>query len=102
MIEEKPHPVYKRDGNDLVTKQTITLLESLTGKVLELPTLDGRNLSIPLADIIKPGHEMIIPDEGMPISKDHRRKGRLRIMLEVEYPTRLTPEQRDDLKRVLG
>ncbi|CAM8919223.1 unnamed protein product [Rhodiola kirilowii] len=101
VVDEKPHPVYERDGNDLVTQQTITLLESLTGKILELPTLDGRNLSIPLTDIIKPGHEMILPNEGMPISKDPRKKGILRIKFDVEYPSRLTPEQKNDLKRVL-
>uniref|UniRef100_A0A7N1A6H8 J domain-containing protein n=1 Tax=Kalanchoe fedtschenkoi TaxID=63787 RepID=A0A7N1A6H8_KALFE len=102
VVDEKPHPVYERDGNDLVTQQTITLLESLTGKNLELTTLDGRNLSISLVEIIKPGHEMIIPNEGMPISKDPRKKGSLRIKIDVEYPTRLTPEQRSELKRVLG
>lgn len=102
VVDEKPHPVYERDGNDLLIKQTITLLESLTGKILELTTLDGRHLSIPVTEIIKPGHEMIIPDEGMPISKDPGQKGSLQIKFDVEYPTRLTSDQKNDLKRVLG
>lgn len=102
VVDEKPHAVYKRDGNDLLVNQEITLLEALTGKTLDLITLDGRNLMISLTDIIKPGNEMVIPNEGMPISKEPRRKGNLRIKFDVEYPTRLTTEQRADLKRVLG
>lgn len=102
VVDEKPHAVYKRDGNDLVVNQEITLLEALTGKNLELTTLDGRNLVIPLTDIIKPGFEMVVPGEGMPISREHGRKGNLRIKFDVKYPSRLTAEQKSDLRRVLG
>ncbi|XP_016439981.1 uncharacterized protein LOC107765796 [Nicotiana tabacum] len=102
VIEEKPHHVYARDGNDLIVNQEISLLEALTGRMLELTTLDGRNLIIPLTDIVKPGHEVVVPNEGMPISKDPRRKGNLRIKMDVKYPTRLTEAQKSDLRRVLG
>ncbi|KAK6123264.1 hypothetical protein DH2020_042992 [Rehmannia glutinosa] len=69
VVDEKPHPVYTRDSNDLVVKQEITLLESLTGKTFDLTTLDGRNITIPLTEIIKPGHEIAVPNEGMPVSR---------------------------------
>lgn len=102
VVDEKPHSVYKRDGNDLVVDQEITLLEALTGKNLELTTLDGRNLIISVTDIIKPGYEMVVPNEGMPISKELHKKGNLRIKFNVKYPSRLTEEQKANLKRVLG
>ncbi|KAJ8559896.1 hypothetical protein K7X08_003954 [Anisodus acutangulus] len=102
VIEEKPHHVYARDGNDLTVNQEISLLEALTGKTLEMTTLDGRNLIIPLTDTVKPGHEVVVPNEGMPISKDPRKKGNLRIKIDVKYPTRLTEAQKSDLRRVLG
>ncbi|KAA8542374.1 hypothetical protein F0562_023490 [Nyssa sinensis] len=101
-IDEKPHAVYMRDGNDLLVNQEISLLEALTGKTLELTTLDGRNLVIPLTEIIKPGNEVVFPNEGMPISKEPRKKGNLRIKFDVKYPSRLTTEQKSELKRVLG
>ncbi|RDX89553.1 DnaJ-like subfamily B member 1, partial [Mucuna pruriens] len=101
VIDEKPHALYRRDGNDLVISQEITLLDALTGKTLELPTLDGRSLVIPLTDIVKPGAEVVVANEGMPISKEPGRKGNLRIKLEVKYPSSLTPEQKSDLRRVL-
>lgn len=102
VVDEKPHAIYKREGNDLVVHQEITLLEALTGKTLDLTTLDGRSLMIPLTDIVKPGAEIVVPNEGMPISKEPGRKGNLRIKMDVRYPSRLTHEQKLDLKRVLG
>ena len=102
VVEEKPHPVYKRDGNDLLVSKEITLLEALTGKTLDLTTLDGRSLMIPLTDIINPEHEIVVPNEGMPISKEPGKKGNLRLKLNVRYPSKLTAEQKSELKRVLG
>ncbi|CAH8267822.1 unnamed protein product [Arabidopsis lyrata] len=102
VVEEKPHPVYKRDGNDLLVNQEITLLEALTGKTVNLITLDGRTLLIPLTEIIKPDHEIVVPNEGMPISKEPGKKGNLKLKLSVKYPSRLTSEQKSELKRVLG
>ncbi|KAF2316046.1 hypothetical protein GH714_040841 [Hevea brasiliensis] len=102
VVDEKLHPIYKRDGNDLVVNEEITLLEALTGKTLEFTTLDGRNLMIPLTDIVKPGAEVLVPNEGMPISREPGKKGNLRIKIDVRYPSRLTSEQKSELRRVLG
>ncbi|KAA8533030.1 hypothetical protein F0562_032853 [Nyssa sinensis] len=102
VVDEKPHAVFKRDGNDLVIHQRILLLEALTGKTLNLITLDGRNITIPVTEIVRPGHEAVIPDEGMPISKEPGKKGNLRIKFDVKFPSRLTAEQKSELKRVLG
>ncbi|KAL5759630.1 hypothetical protein ACOSQ2_018468 [Xanthoceras sorbifolium] len=102
VVDEKPHAVFKRDGNDLVVNQKISLLEALTGQTLNLTTLDGRNLTIPVTDIVKPGRELAIQNEGMPISKDPSKRGNLIIKFEVIFPSRLTVEQKSDLKRVLS
>ncbi|CAL1406355.1 unnamed protein product [Linum trigynum] len=102
VVDEKPHPIFKRDGNDLVINHEITLLEALTGGTLDLVTLDGRNLMISLTDIVKPGAEVVVPNEGMPISKEAGKRGNLRIKMDVNYPSRLTAEQKSELRRVLG
>lgn len=102
VVDEKPHPVFVRDGNDLIVSREISLLEALTGKILEVTTLDGRNLTIPLTEVAKPGHEVVLANEGMPISKEPRRRGNLRIKVDVRYPTRLTEGQKAELRRVLA
>ncbi|KAJ6745516.1 DNAJ-like protein SUBFAMILY C MEMBER [Salix koriyanagi] len=102
IIDEKPHTTYKRDGNDLTINHKVTLAEALGGTTVNLTTLDSRNLLIPVHDIVSPGYELVVAMEGMPIAKEPGNWGVLRIKFEVKFPTRLTPEQRAGLKRVLG
>ncbi|CAN0898588.1 DnaJ homolog subfamily B member 4 [Linum grandiflorum] len=102
VIDEKPHDVYTRDGNDLMINRQVTLAEALGGTTLNVNTLDGRTLLIPVTHIVSPGYEMIVSGEGMPIAKEPRNRGDLKIKFEVKFPTRLTMEQRAGLKRALG
>ncbi|KAG9144046.1 hypothetical protein Leryth_013930 [Lithospermum erythrorhizon] len=103
VIDEKPHQIFTRDGNDLLMNYKVTLSEAIGGKtVVEITTLDGRDLSIPVSDIISPSYELVVKKEGMPIAKGPSKRGDLKIVFEVEFPLTLSPEQRDRLKRVLG
>jgi len=98
VVDEKPHNVYKRDGNDLVVTQKISLNESLTGYTINLTTLDGRNLNIPINDVIRPGYEKVVPNEGMPLTKEPGKKGNLRIKFDIKFPRRLTAEKKLGMK----
>ncbi|XWS54134.1 hypothetical protein CRYUN_Cryun10bG0062500 [Craigia yunnanensis] len=61
IIDEKPHSVFTRDGNDLTVSQKISLAEALTGYIIHLTTLDGRNLTIPINNVIHPKYEEVVP-----------------------------------------
>ncbi|KAI3744914.1 hypothetical protein L1987_58012 [Smallanthus sonchifolius] len=102
VIDEKPHSTFTRDGNDLVVTRRISLAEALTGYTVHLTTLDGRNLTIPINNVIHPDYEEVVPKEGMPISKDPTKKGNLRIKFNVRFPTRLTPTQKSRIKELLN
>ncbi|KAM7498034.1 hypothetical protein LguiA_022448 [Lonicera macranthoides] len=102
IIDEKPHSVFTRDGNDLVVTQRISLAEALTGYTVHLTTLDGRNLTIPVTNVIHPDYEEVVPREGMPIPKDPTKRGNLRIKFNIRFPTRLTTDQKAGIKRLLG
>ncbi|KAL8137703.1 hypothetical protein V2J09_003704 [Rumex salicifolius] len=102
VIDEKPHSVFKRDGNDLVVNQRISLLDALAGKTLNLSTLDQRTLTIEVSEIVRPGHEVVIENEGMPVSKEPHKRGNLRIKFDVKFPKKLSDQQKSDLRRVLG
>ncbi|XP_008798261.1 dnaJ homolog subfamily B member 13-like [Phoenix dactylifera] len=102
IIDEKPHPVFTREGNDLVVTKKISLVEALTGCTVHLTTLDGRSLTIPINSVIHPSFEEIVPREGMPIPKDPSKRGNLRIKFDIKFPTRLTSEQKAGIKRLLG
>ncbi|XP_039068413.1 protein psi1-like [Hibiscus syriacus] len=102
IIDEKPHKTFTRDGDDLIVTQKISLSEALTGYTVRLTTLDGRNLTVPITDVINPSHEEIVPMEGMPISRDRSKRGNLRIKIIIKFPARLTAEQKSGIKKSLA
>ncbi|CAN8252281.1 unnamed protein product [Cochlearia groenlandica] len=102
VIDEKPHDYFKRDGNDLITSKRVTLAEAIGGTTVSVEMLDGRNLPVSVTNIISPGYEVVVQGEGMPIAKEPRNKGDLKIKFDVQFPTRLTTEQKAALKRVLA
>lgn len=102
VIDEKPHSLFTRDGNDLIVTQKISLVEALTGCSVHLTTLDGRHLNFPITNVITPNYEEVIPAEGMPLQKDPTKKGNLRIHFVIKFPTRLTAEQKVGIRKLLG
>ncbi|KAK4795768.1 hypothetical protein SAY86_028094 [Trapa natans] len=85
VIYEKPHDLYKRDGNDLLVGHRVSLAEALGGATVSLTTLDGRNLSIPVTDVVSPGYELVVAKEGMPIVKEPGNRGDLKIKFDVMF-----------------
>jgi DnaJ family protein B protein 4 len=82
--------------------QKLTLADALTGCTISLTTLDGRSLSVSIADIIQPGYEKVLPKEGMPIAKEPGKRGNLRIKFDIKFPTRLSNEQKSGIRKLLA
>jgi len=108
VVEEKEHPRFKRDGDDLITTCKVSLLEALAGDggvVQNVELLDGtkRPIRTP-ASIVKPGQKSRIPGLGMPVRKDGKvvRKGDLVVEWEVMFPECLSDSQKAGLRKVLG
>lgn len=119
-IGEKPHPKFTREGDDLIYTYTIPLVEALTGSSTSEATpstqrtlkhLDDRQIEfkLPLPSSsggipIKPDQEIIIPNEGMSITRKGsvKPKGDLKIRIKIEFPNRITSTQVEALKRILG
>ena len=53
VLKEKEHDLFKRENDDLIYNAKIPLGKALIGCFVELPTLDGRLLSVPINDIGK-------------------------------------------------
>ncbi|XP_050365637.1 uncharacterized protein LOC126784199 [Argentina anserina] len=101
VIAEKRHPLFVREGDDLELTVEISLIHALTGCAISIPLLGGENMTLKIEDIIYPGYEKTIPDQGMPISKGERKRGNLKVTFLVEFPTSLTKEQRSEVINIL-
>ncbi|CAN7133038.1 unnamed protein product [Brassica rapa subsp. narinosa] len=102
IIDEKPHPVFARERNDLIVTQKVSLADALTGYTVNLTTLDGRTLSIPVTNVIHPEYGEVVPKEGMPLQKDQTKKGNLILKFNIKFPARLSAEQKAGFKKLLG
>ena len=81
--------------------QKVTLAEALGGCSIPIPLLNGKTLTMNCTEVIYPGCEKIVCNEGMPIAKEPGKKGNLKVKFEIKFPTTLSAEQRASLKKVL-
>ena len=73
----------------------------MTGGAIDLTTLDGRQIRVPVTDVISPGHETRVKGEGMPLVDDPKNKGDLVIHYDVSFPTVLNPQQKTLIRQAL-
>ncbi|KAG1138248.1 hypothetical protein G6F37_008210 [Rhizopus arrhizus] len=87
VVEEKPHPHFKRSGDDLIYEAKLDLLTALAGGKFVIPHLDDRVLMVSIlpGEAIKPNETKVIPNEGMPAPRTHS-KGHLFVKFTIEFP----------------
>ena len=101
VIQEKPHPTYTRVGNDLHYTASISLNHALSGGSLEVPTIEGGVVSLPLTEVVNPDTCKTIPGHGMPFSKQPDKRGDLVVKFHIHFPQQLSPQVRSRLSRLL-
>ncbi|XP_072514288.1 dnaJ homolog subfamily B member 13 [Salminus brasiliensis] len=102
IVRQKPHPRFNRQNKDLIYTADISLEMALTGFAVEVETLDGRLLTIPINDIVDPQYSKVVPGEGMPLSSSPSTRGDLIIHFKTHYPEKLTAEKKRLLKQALA
>jgi molecular chaperone DnaJ len=95
-IQVRPHPFFKRVGDDVVCTVPITFVQAALGGEVEVPTLDGKGkLRVPPGT--QPNAVLRIKGKGIP----HRigsGRGDQRIEVNLEVPTQISPKQRELLE----
>jgi DnaJ-class molecular chaperone len=100
VIKTEPHPIYKRQGLDILVDKTISLKEALCGFQMELEYLDGKKYMIKnvRGNIVGEGHRKTIAKMGL------RRKsyvGSLHICFHIDFPATLSVETIEELEKRL-
>ena len=98
-IQEKPHPRFKRDGQDLIYSVHIPLVAALTGTTLKVPTIEGTTIDVPVYPIVKPGDKKRLNGYGMPNSKNPSEKGALVIEYLIDFPATIPTEAQKNMLR---
>ncbi|MES1915202.1 MAG: hypothetical protein MHM6MM_007178 [Cercozoa sp. M6MM] len=95
-----PHDSFRREGDDLHSNVTVSLLEALTGFETTLLHLDGRRVPFKRRQVTRPGQVIRVRGEGMPKHEVPSERGDLFLHVRVEFPSSLTEEQRAHLRDI--
>lgn len=92
VIEVTPHPIFERQGNDIVCEVPISFPQAALGAVIEVPTLNGR-AKIKVVPGTQSGKIYRLRDHGIPSIHSYGRGDQL-VRVIVETPVQLNARQR--------
>jgi curved DNA-binding protein len=97
-VKIKPHPLYRREGDDLYVDVPVTFAEAALGAEIEVPTLSGRaRIRVPAGS--QTGRLMRLKGKGMPRLKAEE-PGDLFAKLVVVVPKELQPRELELVKEL--
>lgn len=89
-VSVRPHPVFRRDGNNIVVTVPITFAEAVRGATIEVPTIEGRTVKVRVPEFAQSGKKLRVKGRGV---KTKSATGDMVVELLVVVPNRLTSEQ---------
>lgn len=90
-LSVKPHPHFKKEGNNLIADLKVKLSTTLLGGEVEFKMLDGI-ITVSVPEGIKHGEVLRVKGKGVP---DHRRgKGDLYLKVIIDTPKKLSKTSR--------
>lgn len=95
-VRVEPDPRFERHGDDLLHVRRIAFTQAALGCRLDVETLEGpEELVVPAGT--QPGHVFRLRGRGIPALRG-RGRGDLLVRVDVEVPTRLSPEEEELLR----
>lgn len=95
-IVEHPHETFTRVGSDLKQKLKLQYHQLVLGDKVEINTIEGGIIRIPISEYSQVGHNLRIPFKGLrELNTDKR--GDLIVTLDIDMPTKLN----DDVKAAI-
>jgi molecular chaperone DnaJ len=98
VIEEEPHSVFMREGNDVILDLLVSYTEAALGAEIEVPTLTGR-AKLRIDPGTQSGRILRMRDKGIPNLNSFGRGDQL-VRVNVWIPTKLTSQEKALLKQL--
>jgi DnaJ-class molecular chaperone len=93
------HPIFAREGDNLVFEKNLTVWEAMLGAQITVPTIEGKEISLIVPPGSQPDTILTCQEQGLPNSRSKRR-GLLFIRLRIEIPKNLSPAQRNLIQQI--
>ena len=99
-VDVKKHPLFQREGQDLMYRLPITFGQAALGAEIEIPTLKGPE-TLKIKPGTQPGEVNRLRGLGMPDPRGgNGRPGDLLVEIQVEVPRKLSAEQEELLRKL--
>lgn len=99
VIKEQPHPVFIRDGNNLLVEQRIPFSKACLGSEISVKSLEGKELKVKVPAGIQSQSKLRVKGHGLPAGKTGSR-GDVYVKITVDVPQDLTNEQKKLIKEL--
>lgn len=93
VIKVAPHPLFKREGDDLAVDVPVSLTTAILGGEVQVPTLKGSKLALKIPPETQNGKIFRLNKQGMPRLNDTAR-GDMLARVSVVLPINLTEKER--------
>ncbi|OGO14202.1 MAG: hypothetical protein A2Z02_01875 [Chloroflexi bacterium RBG_16_48_7] len=94
VVKIVPHPVFKREGDDLSADVPVSLLTAILGGEVQVPTLKGSKLALRIPPGTQNGKVFKLGKQGMP-RLNSTTQGDMLARVSVVLPTNLTEKERN-------
>ena len=98
-IHVRRHPVFEREGTNLITRVPIAFTTAALGGQIEIPGLDSERIAIDIPAGIQSGKQLRKRGVGMPVLQA-RGRGDLVVEIMVETPSKLSARQKEILREL--
>ncbi len=100
-VHVKPHPIFQRQGSDVVCELPLSFTQAALGTEVDVPTLSGTITKVKVPRGTQHGDTISVRGEGIP-SMAGWGKGSLLVRIVVETPVGLTERQEELLREFAG
>lgn len=97
-VSVKQHPLFERDGSNVLCEMPITFTQAALGAEIEVPTLDGK-VCYNIPEGTQTGTTFRLKGKGIPYV-GYKNRGDQYVTVVVETPTKLNREQKELLKKL--
>ncbi|MFQ5981117.1 MAG: DnaJ C-terminal domain-containing protein [Candidatus Heimdallarchaeota archaeon] len=93
-VHVKTHPLFKREGDNLIYEVALSLGTALLGGEIDIPTWDDNQTKIRIPAGTQPGNQLRLAGKGVP-ARNGSSLGDLIIKIEIQIPKSLDTRQKE-------
>jgi molecular chaperone DnaJ len=99
VLHVKPHPLFKRDGEDVYMEKTIPYPDAVLGGEVEVPILGNKTATLTIPPGTKPGAIFRLKGKGIKVLNESA-YGDEYVKVEIEVPGKLSNEEKELLEQL--